>query len=81
MTDVNGTRRTSGKLRRERLVALALVGFLAMNYPLLQLVDHGRIWFGVPLLYFYLFLVWALFILLVALVLEEGLRRERRQGE
>ena len=81
MRDASGTRRPSAKRRRERLVALVLVGFLVMNYPLLQLVDQDRSWFGVPLLYLYLFLAWALLILLIALVLEAGLRREHRQGE
>jgi hypothetical protein len=81
MTDPNGARRPSARRRRERLVALVLVGFLVLNYPLLHLVDQDRSWFGVPLLYLYLFLAWALLILLVALVLEAGQRRERRQGE
>ena len=56
--------------RGERLVVLALVGVLALNYPLLQLFDASRLVLGIPMLYLYLFLVWAGLIGLGAWVLE-----------
>jgi len=54
--------------KSERLVALALLGFLLFNYPLLSLFSTGDTVFGVPLLYVYLFASWALLIGLMALV-------------
>ena len=60
-------------IKGQRLVALFLLGFLLLNYPLLNLFSGpGRV-FGIPLLYVYVFAVWALLIGLMALVVE---RRE-----
>jgi len=57
-------------IKGPRLVALFLLGFLLLNFPLLDLfAGSGRI-LGVPLLYAYLFGVWALLIGLMALVVE-----------
>jgi hypothetical protein len=56
----------------ERLVALALLGFLLFNYPLLSLFStDGRV-VGVPLLYAYLFVSWGLLIGLMALVVRKS---------
>lgn len=52
--------------RHERLVALAVLGIAAFNYPLLDLFGAPRLIDGVPLLYLYLFSVWILIIVLVA---------------
>lgn len=54
----------------QRLVALALAGALALNYPLLSLFDSAAPVLGVPLLWLYLFVVWGLLIVLVAATLE-----------
>lgn len=54
---------------RERLVALTLLGALLFNFPLLKLFGAEVLVFGVPLLFFYVFLVWAVFLWLVARVL------------
>jgi hypothetical protein len=54
--------------KSERLVALALLGFLLFNYPLLSLFSTEDTVLGVPLLYAYLFASWALLIGLMALV-------------
>ena len=54
--------------KSDRLVALAFLGFLLFNYPLLSLfASEGRV-LGVPVLYAYLFTSWALLIALMALV-------------
>jgi hypothetical protein len=54
--------------KSERLVALALLGFLLFNYPLLSLFSTEDTVLGVPLLYAYLFASWGLLIGLMALV-------------
>ncbi|MCL7489671.1 MAG: hypothetical protein M8357_16005 [Desulfobulbaceae bacterium] len=59
------------KRRNERLVVLLVLGFIALNYPLLSLFSKVRLFFGIPVLYLYIFTVWSLFILCMALVLEK----------
>jgi len=56
----------SERRRRERLVALVVLGVLALNYPLVALFSHVRLLFGIPLLYLYLFVTWLVLIVLVA---------------
>ena len=56
----------------ERLVALALLGFLLFNYPLLSLFSTGGSVVGVPLLYAYLFVSWGLLIGLMAIVVRKS---------
>jgi len=58
-------------IKGPRLVALFLLGVLLFNFPLLPLVDRPITVLGVPLLYAYVFAVWALLIGLMALVLEK----------
>lgn len=55
----------------EYLIVLFIAGALALNYPLLALFDHLLLPFGVPLLYFYLFLAWLAVIVLLAVVVEK----------
>lgn len=55
-------------MRGQRSVALFVLAALLLNYPLLALFSRqGRV-FGVPLLFAYLFSVWALCIVLAALM-------------
>ncbi len=57
-------------LKGQRLVALFLLGCLLFNYPLLSLFASDlRIW-GIPLVYVYLFLAWAVLIGAMALIIE-----------
>ena len=57
-------------LTGQRLIALFLLGCLLFNYPLLSLPPGHTRMLGIPLLYVYVFVVWMLFILLMALVIE-----------
>jgi hypothetical protein len=58
-------------LKGQRLVALFLLGFLLLNYPLLNLFAGSGQVLGIPVLYAYVFAVWALMIGLMALVIEK----------
>lgn len=58
--------------RSQRLVALAVFGALLLNYPLLSLFNRVQTVFGHPMLYAYLFVVWAALIGLLALIAERG---------
>jgi hypothetical protein len=53
---------------RSRLVALAVLGFLLVNYPFLALFDLAARVLGVPVLWAYVFLTWASVVALVALI-------------
>ena len=58
------------KRQTERLIGILAIGLVVLNYPLLSLFSKVKLLFGIPVLYFYIFAVWAVFILSVALVLE-----------
>jgi hypothetical protein len=51
-----------------RLVGLFLLGFILFNYPILSLFNLRIYWFGMPLLYLYVFVLWGVFILIIVLI-------------
>jgi hypothetical protein len=53
-----------------RFVAVFLLGLLLFNYPLLALFNRPATFFGIPLLYAYIFVAWAVLVGLLALVVE-----------
>lgn len=55
-------------MKSQRFVAVFILGFLLLNYPLLSLFNRRVLVGGFPLLYLYLFLVWAILIGLIAIV-------------
>jgi hypothetical protein len=57
-------------VRGQRLTALALLGLLLFNYPLLAVFNVPGTLLGIPVLYAYFFLAWAALIALMALVIE-----------
>ena len=54
----------------QRMIALCMLGCVLFNFPVLALFNVPGTLFGVPLLYAYLFLAWALLIALMAWVVE-----------
>ncbi len=56
----------------ERLTALLIGGILLLNFPLLAIFHQDALWFGLPALYMYFVTAWALFIALVAVILERS---------
>ncbi len=54
------------QLTGQRLAALMVVAALLLNYPLLSLFSVEGAIFGIPVLYAYLFSVWAVVIALMA---------------
>ncbi|MCF8053075.1 MAG: hypothetical protein K9L59_17695 [Desulfobacterales bacterium] len=71
---------TSLAVKARRLIGIFLLGVVLFNYPVLSLFDREIFLSGIPILYLYLFGVWALLILLTAMV--TGSRRSglREQG-
>jgi hypothetical protein len=64
--------------KNKRLVALFLLGFVLLNYPILSLLNLHIFVFGLPLLYIYIFGIWGLLILLSAWA---TIRRSRENTE
>lgn len=56
----------------QRLVAIVLLGCVLFNYPVLSLFSKPGALFGIPLLYLYIFVVWAVLIGLIAWVIERS---------
>lgn len=56
--------------RGQRLAAVFVFGALALNYPLLTLASSNQTLLGVPVLYVYLFALWALIIGVMAVIVE-----------
>jgi hypothetical protein len=59
---------TSLAAKARRLVGLFLLGSVLFNYPILSILNRDASLFGIPILYLYLFGIWALLILLTAMV-------------
>lgn len=60
------------KSKGQRLAALCLLGLALFNFPILALFNRSGTLFGVPLLYAYIFLAWAVLIALMAAVVESN---------
>lgn len=59
-------------LTGQRFAAIFILGWLLFNYPLLALFNDASTWFGIPVLYAYLFVAWALVIGLLAYIAEKS---------
>ena len=55
----------------QRMIALCMLGCVLFNFPILALFNVPGTLFGVPVLYAYIFLVWAMLIGLMAWVVEK----------
>ena len=60
----------SEESKSQRFVALCMLGMVLFNFPILALFNVGGTFFGIPLLYAYIFMAWAALIALMALVAE-----------
>ena len=56
----------------QRMVALCMLGCVLFNFPVLALFNVPGAFFGVPVLYAYIFAAWALLIAVMARVVERG---------
>ena len=57
--------------RTQRMIALCMLGCVLFNFPVLALFNVSESVFGVPVLYAYIFIAWALLIALMAWVAEK----------
>jgi L-lactate permease len=69
--------------RMKRLIGLFLLGYLLFNHPLISLFNLPQMVLGIPLLYGYIFGVWILLIVLMALIVsseDHGDQKSIRSG-
>jgi len=59
---------TTDELKTRRLVGLFLLGCALFNYPILSLFNLPASIFGIPLLFAYMLVTWALLIVFIFLV-------------
>ena len=57
-------------LTGQRLVALFLLGWVLVNYPVLSVFNVQQSLLGIPVLYLYVFGVWAAVVALMAWIIE-----------
>ena len=61
-------------LAGQRLVAAFALAAVLFNYPVLSLFDRSEPYFGMPMLWVCLFILWAVVIAVVAWITERGAR-------
>lgn len=57
-------------LSSQRLIAVFMTSAMLFNYPIISLFDGPEPVFGMPPIFLYLFVLWAVLIGLVALIVE-----------
>ena len=67
--------------KSKRLMGVFFLGCVLLNYPLLSLFNRPLILFGIPLLYLYMFAVWASLIVLIFLATRMRPRPTRRHED
>ncbi len=65
---------TGDKEKARRLTALFLLGGILFSYPVISLFNQRVLFFGIPLLYLYVFVTWIVLILSIALATRQGPR-------
>lgn len=58
------------KHKAQRLIGLSIFFFMVLNFPLIRVLEHRQLIFGIPALYLGIFMVWLLMIVWVILVVE-----------
>ena len=59
-------------LSRQRLLAVFFAAAVLFNYPFVSLFEGSGLVSGFPPVFIYLFLIWAVVILIVALIVERA---------
>ena len=60
----------SDEKKGQRFVALAMLGMVLFNFPILALFNLPEMVFGIPVLYAWIFFAWAVLIAAMAWVIE-----------
>ena len=58
-----------GRMSGQKLVAVFVMGFILLNYPVLAIFNIDGLVFGIPVLYLYIFVTWMALISLTIIVI------------
>jgi hypothetical protein len=53
------------KVKRQKLIVLSIVLFIAFTYPVISLTNHPRLVAGIPVLFLYVLIVWLIAIVIL----------------
>lgn len=67
------------KIKKQRFAALAALLLVLFSYPLLSIADKDKMLAGIPVLYLYIFLAWAIGIYLLYRAAEKS--NDKKSGE
>jgi len=56
-------------LKNQYLWVGFVLGVILLNYPILAIYNVPEVWFGIPVLFFFVFLFWLLLILATFLII------------
>ncbi|WP_188439168.1 hypothetical protein [Belliella aquatica] len=56
-------------LKNQYLWVVFVLGVILLNYPILAIYNIPEVWFGIPVLFFFVFLFWLLLILATFLII------------
>ncbi|ERM83867.1 hypothetical protein P872_02280 [Rhodonellum psychrophilum GCM71 = DSM 17998] len=59
-------------LKGQYLWVIFFLGIFLLNYPVLSIYNIPEVWYGIPVLYLLVFLIWAFLILVTFLVLHKS---------
>ena len=57
-------------IANQKLIGLFLLASVLLNFPIIGIFGRSVLVMGIPLLYLYIFLVWLLLIVAIAMVVE-----------
>ncbi len=63
---------TGPNIKNARLVGIFLLGCVLFNYPILSLFNIDIMLLGIPMLYLYIFGIWAILIGLIVFITQSG---------
>jgi threonine/homoserine/homoserine lactone efflux protein len=59
----------------QKLIFASIVFALAVSYPFVTIANKKKQWTHIPLLYLYLFIVWFVFIIWIAIIADRKSRK------
>ena len=81
VADVAASHASHAPHRNDRLIALFLLGVVAFTPPLLRVFGGSATVFGWPLLFIYMFLIWAVVVVLIAVDVESRNEDHKRRPD
>jgi hypothetical protein len=69
------------KLKEQRLLFLSILFMMLFSFPFAKMMNGTTIIFGIPQLYFYIFVLWLILIFLTWLIADSRLFKNKRNKD